>query len=144
MPLVVALFLAAKFVLYTGYFYLIARILDVGTPLDALRAGLHRTWLGAAATMASLVIFLFIRFAQVPVETTLLIQTILIWVLRASVWTWVSIHVYRVTRWRKGKLAVVVLGGLALNAAVDFALYKLQSAHGAFMPSFGAWEFRMC
>jgi hypothetical protein len=144
MALIVGLFLAAKFAIYAGYFFLIAKVLDIGAPLDALRAALHRTWLGAAATIASLVVFIFLRFGNVAVETNQQVQTVLIWVLRAGVWIFVTAQVYRVTRWRKGKLAVVVLAGLALNAAIDFGLYRLQGTPNGFMPSFGHWEFRLC
>src|SRR5437016_2793729 len=128
MPLFVVLFLAAKFAIYCGFFFLVARVLGIGTPWDALRAGLHRTWLGAAATIVTLVVFIFLRFADVAVETNLRVQTVVIWLLRAALWIFVSTHVYRVTRWRKGKLAALVLAGLALNAAIDFGLYRLQGA----------------
>ena len=57
----VALLVAAKFALYLGFFFLLARILDVGTPLDALRASAHRTWLGAAATLATLMSYMVLR-----------------------------------------------------------------------------------
>jgi hypothetical protein len=144
MALIVALFLAVKFAIYAGFFYLIARALDIGAPLDALRAALHRTWLGAAATIASLVVFMFLRFSNVAVEVNQQVQTVLIWVLRAAVWIFVAAQVYRVTRWRKGKLAVIVLAGLALNGAIDFGLYRLQGTQHGFMPSIGQWEFRLC
>jgi hypothetical protein len=144
MALVVALFLAVKFAIYAGFFFLIAKVLDIGTPMDALRAALHRTWMGAAATIASLVVFIFLRFGNVAVETNQQVQTVVIWVLRAAIWIFVTTQVYRVTRWRKGKLAVVVLAGLALNAAIDFGLYRLQGTQHGFMPSFGHWEFRLC
>ena len=52
--------------------------------------------------------------------------------------------VYRVTRWRKGKLALAVLLGLALNVGVDVGLARLQSEGRAFMPSIGQWDFRIC
>src|SRR5690348_10111673 len=144
MGLVVALFLVVKFAIYAGFFFLVSKALDIGTPLDSLRAALHRTWLGAAATIATLVVFIFLRFGNVAVETNQQVQTVVIWVLRAAVWIFVTTQVYRVTRWRKGKLAVVVLAGLALNAAIDFGLYRLQGTSNAFMPSFGHWQFRLC
>jgi hypothetical protein len=144
MALVVALFLAAKFAIYAGFFFLISKALDIGTPLDSLRAALHRTWLGAAATIAALVVFIFLRFGNVAVETNLQVQTVVIWLLRLGIWIFVTTQVYRVTRWRKGKLAVVVLAGLVLNAAIDFGLYRLQGTSHGFMPSFGHWEFRLC
>jgi hypothetical protein len=144
MPLIVGLFLVVKFVIYAGFFFLISKALDIGTPMDALRAALHRTWIGAAATITLLVVFMFLRLGNVAVETNQQVQMVLIWVLRAAVWTFVTTQVYRVTRWRKGKLAVVVLAGLALNAAIDFGLYRLQGTSHGFMPSFGHWEFRLC
>jgi hypothetical protein len=49
--------------------------------------------------------------------------------------TWV----YRVTRWRKGKLALGTVAGLALNFGIDLALQK-----AAWMPTFGTWAFRLC
>ena len=144
MGLLVGLVLVAKFIVYAGFFFLISKALDIGTSMDALRAALHRTWLGAAATIATLVVFIILRFANVAPETNQQVQTVLIWVLRAGVWIFVTTQVYRVTRWRKGKLAAVVLAGLALNAAIDFGLYRLQGTPGGFMPSFGHWEFRLC
>jgi hypothetical protein len=144
MGLVVLLFLVVKFAIYAGFFFLISKVLDIGTPMDSLRAALHRTWLGAAATIATLVVFIFLRFGNVAVETNQQVQTVVIWLLRAAVWIWVTAQVYRVTRWRKWKLAVVVLAGLALNAAIDIGLYRLQGTSHGFMPSFGHWEFRLC
>jgi len=144
MGLFVALFLAGKFLLYCGFFYLAARLLDIGTPIDSLRAGMHRTWLGGAATLVTLVVYMFLHMGGVSLETNRLIGTVVIWLLRIAVWTFVATQVYRVTRWRKGKLAILVLSGLALNFAVDFGLDRLQGAHGGFMPSLGDWEFRLC
>jgi hypothetical protein len=65
------------------------------------------------------------------------------WVLRLAIWVWVTTRVYRVTRWRKGKLAAVTAAGLALEFAVDFGLTRLQESH-PFMPVLGEWEFRLC
>ena len=140
----VALFLAVKFAIYCGFFYLLALALQIGTPFDAVRAGIHRTWLGASATLVTLVAFMFLHLAGLSVEHNRLVGTVLLWILRAAVWTWVATWVYRVTRWRKGKLAIVVLAGLALNFAIDFGLDRLQGPGGAFMPSFGHWDFRLC
>jgi len=140
----VALFLALKFALYCGFFYGISLALQIGTPIDALRAGFHRTWLGAAATLVSLVLYMILHLAGSSPERTQLAGAVAIWILRAAVWTWVATWVYRVTRWRKGKLAIVVLLGLALNFAVDFGLARLQGEGKVFMPSFADWEFRLC
>jgi hypothetical protein len=112
-------------------------------PLDSLRAGLHRTWLGAAATIATLVVFIFLRFGNADPQTNRLVGTVLLWLLRAGLWTYVTTHVYRVTRWRKGKLAVAVLAGLALDLAIDVGLGRLQAARPDFLPSFGSWDFRL-
>ena len=145
MPLFVLLFLTLKFAVYTGFFFLVAKLVDIGTPMDALRAALHRTWLGAAATMATLVAFIFLRLGNVEAETNHRIGTVLVWLFRAAVWIMVTTYVYRVTRWRKGKLAVVVLAGLALNLAIDCGLYWLQgTGDNRFMPSIGHWQFRLC
>jgi len=144
MPLVVALFLAGKFAIYCGFFFLIGKALDIGVPFDAVRAGIHRTWLGAAATMVVLVAYIFMHMGGAPVEQSRFVGSILIWALRAAIWIFVATWVYRVTRWRKGKLAIVVLAGLALNFAIDFGFDRLQGTHGAFMPSFGHWDFRLC
>ena len=144
MPLVVTLLLAGKAAVYCGFFFLLARLLDIGTPVDALRAGLYRLCLGAAATIATLVIFIFLRFGSVEPETNHRVGTAAIWLFRAAIWTFAATHVYRVTRWRKGKLAVLVLAGLALDAAIDFGLYRLQGAGVGAVPSFGSWVFRIC
>ncbi len=53
-------------------------------------------------------------------------------------------RVYRTTRWRKGKLAVMVLAGLALNLAIDLGLERLQGPDRPLIPSFGSWDFRLC
>jgi hypothetical protein len=144
MGLFVALFLAGKFVLYCGFFFLLSKLLDIGTPVDALRAGMHRTWLGGAATMIVLVVYMFLHMGGVSPAANRLVGTVVIWLLRLAVWTFVATQVYRVTRWRKGKLAILVLAGLTLNFAVDFGLDRLQGRNGGFMPSLGDWEFRLC
>ena len=140
----VALLLVLKFALYCGFFYATALVLQMGTPVDALRAGFHRTWLGAAATLVSLIVYIFFRLAHASEESTRIAGTVLIWLLRAGVWTAVLTSVYRVTRWRKGKLALAVLLGLALNVGVDVGLARLQGEGRAFMPSIGQWDFRIC
>src|SRR6185295_4073319 len=137
----VALLLLGSGVLYCGFFYLLARVLDMGTPVDALWAGAHRLWLGGSGTLVLLVVFIFLRMGQVPLETNRLVALVLLWLLRAGIWIWVTTRVYRVTRWRKWKLAVAVAAGLALNFGIDFALEKLGSP---FAPAFGSWEFRLC
>jgi hypothetical protein len=138
----VALLLAGTLALYAGFFYLLARALDMGTPVDALWAAMHRTWLGAAGTLVLLVVFIFLRMGEVSLETNRLVGTVVLWGLRTGVWVWVATRVYRVTRWRKGKLAVALLAGLALNLGIDFALERL-SPDRAWIPSFGSWEFRL-
>ncbi|HZE96824.1 MAG TPA: hypothetical protein VE981_07345 [Planctomycetota bacterium] len=143
MGLVVAAFLAVKFVLYGGLFYLLGFILDIGVPLDSLRAGFHRTWLGVGATIASLILYMVFRMAGLTPQQNRTAGSVVIWILRAAIWTAVTVHVYRVTRWRKGKLAIVVAAGLALNLAIDFGLERLQGSH-PFMPSLGQWELRLC
>lgn len=140
----VALFLLAKLVLYLGFYFLLSKVLDIGVPLDALRAAFHRTWTGGAATLACLVVYMGMRMSGADAESNALVGTALIWLLRAAVWTGVTVRVYKVTRWRKGKLAVIVLLGLALNFGVDYALVRLQGGGPALMPSFGDWNFRIC
>ena len=54
MGLVVALFLLVTFAIYAGFFFLISKALDIGTPLDSLRAALHRTWLGGVGVLSQL------------------------------------------------------------------------------------------
>jgi hypothetical protein len=135
----VALLIAGSFVVYGLFFYLLALALRIGTPLDAVWAGLYRTGLGTAATLVSLVVHIMMRMMFVSPEGMELGGHVAVWVLRIAAWTWVATWVYRVTRWRKGKLAVVVLAGLALNFGIDYGLQK-----AAFMPSFGAWAFRLC
>jgi hypothetical protein len=138
----VALLIAVLFVLYGGFFYLLARVLDMGTPVDALWAAMHRSWLGAAGTLVLLVVFIFLRMANAPLETNRLVGTVVLWGLRIGIWAWVATRVYRVTRWRKGKLAIVLLAGLALNFGIDFGLERL-SPDRALIPLFGSWEFRL-
>lgn len=144
MPLFVLLLLVVKFGLACGFFYLLSRLLDIGVPVDALWGGLHRTWLGAAATMATLVVYMFLRLGNAEPDTGRWVTAGALWLCRAGVWTYVSADVYRVTRWRKGKLVVLVLAGLALDAAMDFGLDRLQAARGDMVPSFGSWTFRLC
>jgi hypothetical protein len=139
----VAILVGGKFVLYTGFFYLLSRILDIGVPLDALKAGFHRSWMGAASSMVCLMAFMMVHMAGVSAEANQVIGTSLIWLLRLALWTWVATQVYRVTRWRKGKLAVVVAAGLALNLGIDLALLQLEKRE-LFMPSLGTWQLRLC
>jgi hypothetical protein len=135
----VALLIAGSLVVYAGFFYLLSLVLQIGTPLDAVWAGLYRTGLGAVATLVTLVVHIFFRMAMASPESLDLAGDISVWVLRIAVWLWVATWVYRVTRWRKGKLAVVVLAGLALNFGIDYGLHK-----AAFVPAFGTWAFRLC
>jgi len=135
----VALLLAGSLVLYAGFFYLLALALQMGTPLDAVWASFYRAGLGAAATLVALVVHISLRMFLVAPEGIELAGHISTWVLRAAIWIWVFTWVYRVTRWRKGKLALAVIAGLALNFGIDYGLQK-----AAFMPSFGSWAFRLC
>lgn len=139
----IAAFIAAKFVLYCGFFYLSGIALQIGVPLDALRAAFHRTWLGAAATMVCLVAYMILRMSGASFEANHLAGTGLMWVLRLAIWVWVTTRVYRVTRWRKGKLAIVVAAGLALNLGIDLALLQLEKRE-PFMPFLGTWQLRLC
>lgn len=141
---VVAILVAGKFVLYTAFFFLVARVLDMGVPLDALKAGFHRSWMGAGSSIAVLVAYMIARMLGVRPESWEPIGTALIWLLRAALWTWVATQVYRVTRWRKGKLAVTVVAGLALNFGIDYALMQLDKPGEPFMPSLGYWQLRLC
>ena len=135
----VLLLLAGALVVYAGFFYLLSLALQIGTPLDAVWASLYRTGLGAAATMVALVVYIAMRMLMAAPETIETVVHVAVWVLRVAVWIWVFTWVYRVTRWRKGKLALGVVAGLALNFGVDFALQK-----AAWMPTFGTWAFRLC
>ena len=139
----VAILVGGKFVLYTGFFYLLSRILDIGVPLDALKAGFHRSWLGAASSVVCLVAVMMLHMAGVSQEANQVVGTALIWLLRLALWTWVATQVYRVTRWRKGKLAIVVAAGLALNLGIDLALLQLEKRE-PFMPFLGTWQLRLC
>src|SRR5262245_47619750 len=134
----VVLLIAASFVVYGGFYYLLSLALQMGTPLDAVWGSLYRTGLGTAATLLTLVVHIALRMFMVSPEGIEVAGVIAVWVLRAAVWIWVTTWVYRVTRWRKGKLAVAVIAGLALNFGIDYGLQK-----AAFMPSFGSWAFRL-
>lgn len=137
----VALLLLAEFVLYAGFFFLLSKILDIGVPLDALRAAVHRAWLGAAGTLLLLVVHIFLRLGNAELDTMLRAGAMAVWLVRAGIWTWVTTRVYRVTRWRKWKLAVVVVAGLALNYGVEYGLSRLGAWSA---PTFGSWIFRLC
>lgn len=138
-----ALVLGAQFVVYGAFFYLHGLVLQMGVPLDALRAAFHRLWIGVAATLVCLVAYMILRLSGASPETLRAVGGALIWLLRAGVWTWVETSVYRVTRWRKGKLAVSVLAGLALNVGMDAALAKLGEST-PLLPALGEWILRPC
>ena len=138
---IVALLIVATFAFYCGFFYLLALALQMGTPLDALKAGAWRAGLGLAGTLLSLVVLIFLRLANAAEETMVQASNGATWVARIAIWTFVLTQVYRVTRWRKWKLAVGVAAGLALNYGIDVALGRLG---GAWTPSFGSWMFRLC
>jgi hypothetical protein len=137
----IGLLVAASFVVYGGFFYLLALALQMGTPLDAVWAGLYRGGLGLAATMVALVIHVSMRLSYAAPETIVRADEGVAWVLRIALWAWVLTWVYRVTRWRKGKLAIGMAAGLAFNFGVDFILRRLGDD---FMPAFGSWVFRLC
>jgi hypothetical protein len=136
--MLLGLLFVGAFVVYGAFYYLISLGVQIGTPLDAVWAALYRTGLGVAATLLTLVVHIILRFADVSTQGMETAGRISVWVLRIAVWIWVTTWVYRVTRWRKGKLAVVVLAGLALNFGVDYGLQK-----AAFAPTFGTWVFRL-
>lgn len=135
----VLLLLVGALVVYAGFFYLLSLALQIGTPLDAVWASLYRTGMGAAATLVSLVVHIALRMCMVGPEGIETAGHVSLWVLRAAIWIWVFTWVYRVTRWRKGKLALAVVAGLALNVGIDLALQR-----AAFLPAFGSWAFRLC
>jgi len=137
--MLLAVLFVGALVVYGLFYYLIALALQIGTPLDAVWAALYRTGLGVAATLLTLVVHIFLRLADASTEGMATAGHLSVWVLRLAVWIWVTTWVYRVTRWRKGKLAVVVLAGLALNFGLDYGLQK-----AAFAPTFGTWVFRLC
>lgn len=138
---IVVLLTAGTFAIYCGFFYLLALALQMGTPLDALWAGLSRAGLGVAATLVTLVVHIFLRLANASLEGMVRTGEVATWALRLGIWVYVLTFFYRVTRWRKGKLAVGVAAGLALNFGIDFALRRLGEG---FTPSFGSWVFRLC
>ena len=137
-----AVYIAAKFALFCGLFFAAGKALDIGVPLDALRAGFHRAWMGASATIVCLVAYMFLRMGGASFETNREVGMGLLWILRLGLWLWVTTRVYRVTRWRKGKLAAVVAAGLALDFGVDYGMARLQESH-PFMPALGEWDFRL-
>ena len=138
-----ALLLGVQFVLYGGFFYLHGIVLQMGVPFDALRAAFHRLWIGVAATLACLVAYMILRMSGASTETSLSAGAVLLWLSRAGVWIWVETSVYRVTRWRKGKLAISVVAGLALNYGMDAAIAKLGEST-PILPALGEWVLRLC
>jgi hypothetical protein len=136
-----ALLIAGSLALYVGFFYLLALALQMGTPLDALWAGLYRAGLGLGATLLGLMVHISMRMSGSTIPAMARTSEILTWGFRIAIWTWVLTWVYRVTRWRKWKLAVGVAAGLALNAGADFVLRRLGEDY---MPSFGTWLLRLC
>ena len=138
---IVLVLIAGTFAIYCGFFYLLALALQMGTPLDALKAGVVRSGLGLAGTLLSLVVHIFLRLANAPLETMVRASDTAAWAARIGIWVFVLTWAYRVTRWRKWKLAVGVAAGLALNYGIDFALGRLGEA---WTPFFGSWAFRLC
>jgi hypothetical protein len=138
---IVVVLIVGTFALYCGFFYLLALALQMGAPLDALKAGVTRLGLGLAGTLLSLVVHIFLRLANASLETMVRASDAAVWAARLGIWVFVLTWVYRVTRWRKWKLAVGVASGLALNYGVDFALGRLGEA---WTPFFGSWAFRLC
>ena len=92
----IAAYIAAKFVLFCGFFYLSGLVLQIGVPLDALRAGFHRTWLGASGTIVCLVAYMFLRLGGASIETNRAVGTGLLWALRLALWIWVTTRGYGV------------------------------------------------
>lgn len=138
-----ALVLGAQFVLYGAFFYLLGLVLQMGVPLDALKGAFHRLWLGVSATLICLVAHMIFRLSGASAETNRMVGSSLAWLLRAGVWVWVATAVYRVTRWRKGKLAISVVAGLALNVGMDAAIERIQSSI-PILPALGEWVLRPC
>ena len=142
MPVVAAL-VAGKFALWGGLFYLLGLLLQMGVPLDALKAAFHRSWLGAAGTMGGLVVYMIARMLGASGETTALLGALLLWALRLGIWAGVITSVYRVTRWRKGKLAVAMGTMLALDVAIDAGLAHVHQQH-PILPAMGSWTMQLC
>ena len=140
---VIAGLIAAKFALTAGVFYLLGVILQVGVPLDSLRGSFHRTWMGASATMVCLVAYMITRMLHAMPETAAAVVGFFTWALRVAVWAWVITSVYRVTRWRKGKLAIMMATMLALDFGIDAGLARIQQSH-PFMPAMGEWTLALC
>jgi hypothetical protein len=142
MPVIAGL-VVAKFAVYAGALWGLAAALQVGAPLDALRAAFHRTWLGAAATMGCLVAYMITKMLHAGPDAIDAVVTFFTWALRVALWIWVLTSVYRVTRWRKGRLAIFAAALLALDFGIDVGLARLQQAH-PFMPALGEWTLRLC
>ena len=138
---IVAVLIVGTFAIYCGFFYLLALALQMGTPLDAVKAGVTRSGLGLAGTLFSLVVHIFLRLANASIETMVQASTVATWAARIAIWAVVLTWIYRVTRWRKWKLAVGVAAGLAVNFGIDVALGRLGEA---WTPFFGSWVFRLC
>ena len=138
-----AALIAAKFVLYCGVFSLLGLILQMGTPIDSLKAAFHRTWLGAAGTMVVVVVHILARVWGSQPDSIRMLCLVLLWGLRLAAAAWVTTQVYRVTRWRKGKLAVALVVLLAVDAGVDFAVARIQETH-PFMPTMGTLTLHPC
>jgi hypothetical protein len=140
MPLIVA-YLVAQFVLYLVFYFGMSKALVLGSGLDPVKAAFHRSWLGGGATLGVLVVYMSCRLAKVEPESSRMIGAASVWLLRLPVWILATIWVYRVTRWRKGKLAILVALGLALNLGGDLMIERLL---GPGAPAFGQWVFRLC
>ena len=138
---IVAVLIVAHFAIYCGFFYLLALALQMGAPLDALKAGVTRSGLGFAGTLLSLVVHIFLRLANASLEIMVRASDMAVWAARIGIWVFVLTWAYRVTRWRKWKLAVGVAAGLAVNYGIDFALSRMGEA---WTPFFGSWAFRLC
>lgn len=138
-----AALIAAKFVLLAGVFYGLGLILQMGAPLDALRAAFHRTWLGAAGTMVCVVAYILARLWGSSPEAIRLIGLALLWGLRLAAAAWVLTTVYRVTRWRKGKLAIAMGVLLAVDFGVDYVVGRIQESR-PFMPALGEFVLQLC
>lgn len=135
--------IVAKFVLLAGVFTGLGLVLQMGTSLDALRAAFHRTWLGAAGTVVVAVVHILARVWGSQPETIGMLSLVVLWGLRLAAAAWVTARVYRVTRWRKGKLALVLVTLLAVDAGADYAVARIEESH-PFMPTMGTLTLRLC
>ena len=82
---IVVVLIFGTFALYCGFFYLLALALQMGTPLDALKAGVTRSGLGLAGTLLSLVVHIFLRLANTSLETMVRASDLAMWAARIGI-----------------------------------------------------------